>query len=158
MTTFKNFFVGAMLILVVSNSAVRVMAQGGATGAISGVVQDKNGGAVAGAKVTVVDENTKETIRTETTDSSGLFTLTLLPAGTYTIQVSATGFADAKASGIVVRVTETTRVTIPLGVKTVAEVVEVQADVVAIKTVDATTGESLTGGTIGNLPLATRNF
>lgn len=158
MITLKNFTVGIFLVLLTSISAVRVMAQGGATGAISGAVQDKNGGAVAGAKVTLVDENTKETIRTETTDSSGLFTLTLLPAGTYTIQVSATGFADAKASGIVVRVTETTRVTIPLGVKTVAEVVEVQADVVAIKTVDATTGESLTGSTIGNLPLATRNF
>lgn len=158
MTTFKNLFVRAILILVVSNSAVRVMGQGGATGAISGVVLDKNGGAVGGAKVTLVDENTKETVRTETTDSSGLFTLALLPAGTYTIQVTATGFADAKAPGIAVRVTETTRVTIPLGVKTVAEVVEVQADVVTIKTADATTGESLAGTTIEQLPLATQNF
>jgi hypothetical protein len=133
-------------------------AQGGATGAISGVVQDKSGSGVAGAKVTVLKESTKEVLRTEITDSSGSFTMTLLPAGTYTIQVTAENFADTKALGVVVRVTETTRLTLPLQLKSVAQSVEVSADVFTIKTTDATTGESLGGNTIKELPLATQNF
>ena len=58
-------------------AAPRVFAQGGASGAISGVVQDKSGAAVAGAKIKVLSESTKEVLRTETTDSAGSFTMTL---------------------------------------------------------------------------------
>jgi hypothetical protein len=102
-----------------------VFAQGGATGAISGVVQDKSGAAVAGAKVQVLNENTKEVLRTETTDSLGSFTMTLLPAGTYTIEITSANFADTRATGVIVRVTETTRLTLPLQVKSVVQSVEV---------------------------------
>jgi hypothetical protein len=44
-----------------------LFAQGGATGLISGVVQDQTGGAVAGASVRAVYENTRELARTQTT-------------------------------------------------------------------------------------------
>jgi hypothetical protein len=158
MSTLARIFISLLVLILLLGPVEQICAQGGATGAISGAVQDKNGGAVAGAKVTLVDENTKATIRTETTDSSGLFTLTLLPAGSYTIQVSATGFADAKAPGIIVRVTETTRATLPLGVRTVSEVVEVKAEVAAVDTSSAVTGQALDDTTISTLPLATRNF
>jgi carboxypeptidase family protein len=151
---------GGVVLLVLLFLAIpsRAFAQGGATGAINGVVQDKSGGGVAGARVTAQSESTKETLRTETTDSSGLFTMTLLPAGPYTIEVIAQGFADTRALGVIVRVTETTRLTIPLQVKSVVQSVEVSADVFTVKTADATTGESLSGSTIKELPLATQNF
>jgi hypothetical protein len=144
----------SLLLIIVP----RGFAQGGATGAISGVVQDKSGAAVAGAKVQVLNENTKEVLRTETTDSLGSFTMTLLPAGTYTIEITSANFADTRATGVIVRVTETTRLTLPLQVKSVVQSVEVAADVFTIKTSDATTGESLSGSTINQLPLATQNF
>jgi hypothetical protein len=68
-----------MTSLIVTPAA---FGQGGATGALSGVVQDKSGSGVASARVTLLKESTKEVLRTETTDSSGSFTMTLLPAGT----------------------------------------------------------------------------
>jgi Carboxypeptidase regulatory-like domain len=135
-----------------------VFAQGGATGAINGTVQDSSGGVLAGARVDVISESTGQTERQLTTDSSGLFTAPLLPVGTYALEISAPGFAKTKFPGVAVRITETTRLTATLKPSTVQEVVEVQSEVAAVNTTNSTTGESLGYATINSLPLATRNF
>ncbi|MFZ0771306.1 MAG: carboxypeptidase regulatory-like domain-containing protein [Candidatus Sulfotelmatobacter sp.] len=135
-----------------------IFAQGGATGAIGGVVQDATGAVIANAKVSVKSEATGEVLRQLTTDASGLFTATLLPVGTYTVEVDAAGFPATKIPGVVVRITETTRMTAVVKVSTVKEVVEVQSQVEQVNTTDATTGQSLGAQTITDLPLATRNF
>ncbi len=132
--------------------------QGGATGAISGVVQDSSGAVIAGAKVNIKNEATGELLRQTTSDSTGLFSATLLPVGVYTVEVSAQGFPDTKFPGVVVRITETTRMTAVMKVTTVKEVVEVQSQVAEVNTADATTGQSVGSQTIASLPLATRNF
>ena len=54
-------------------------AQGGATGAITGTVQDASGAVVSGAKVDIVSQATGQLARHLVTDSSGIFTATLLP-------------------------------------------------------------------------------
>jgi hypothetical protein len=135
-----------------------VFAQGGATGAITGTVQDASGAVLSGAKVDIFSEATGQVERHLTTDSSGIFTANLLPVGSYTVQVSASGFATTKFPGIRVNITETTRITAALKVTSINEVVEVQSQVAQVNTTDATTGESLGTTTITNLPLATRNF
>jgi hypothetical protein len=135
-----------------------VFAQGGATGAITGTVQDASGAVLSGAKVDIVSEATGQVERHLTTDSSGIFTATLLSVGSYTVQVSAAGFATTKFPGILVNITETTRITATLKLTSVNEVVEVQSQVAQVNTTDATTGESIGTTTITNLPLATRNF
>src|ERR1700730_4209204 len=133
-------------------------AQGGATGAISGTVQDASAAVIQNAKVNIQSEGTGEVVRKVTSDSSGLFTATLLPVGTYTIEVSAAGFPVTRFPGVVVRITETTRMTATLKVTAATQVVEVQSEVETVNTTDATTGESLGSTTITTLPLATRNF
>src|SRR5258708_11890193 len=135
-----------------------IFAQGGATGAIGGAVQDATGAVVANAKVMVKNEATGEAVRQLTTDASGLFTATLLPVGTYSVEVTAVGFPVTTFPGVVVRITETTRMTAALKVSTVKQVVEVQSQVEQVNTSDATTGQSLGAQTITDLPLATRNF
>jgi len=135
-----------------------IFAQGGATGAIGGVVQDVSGAVIANAKVSVKSEATGEVLRQVTTDASGLFTATLLPVDTYTVEVNAPGFPATKFPGIVVRITETTRMTAVVKVSALKEVVEVQSEVEQVNTTDATTGQSLGAETITDLPLATRNF
>jgi carboxypeptidase family protein len=134
------------------------LAQGGATGAITGTVQDASGSVITGAKVSVTSEATGQTVRQLTTDSSGVFTAGLLPVGSYAVEVSAPGFTTTKFPGIEVRITETTRMTAPLKVTGGKEVVEVQSEVATVETTAATTGESLGSTTITTLPLATRNF
>jgi len=135
-----------------------VWAQGGATGAITGTVQDPSGGVIAGAKVEIVSEATGQVVRDLTTDSSGSFTATLLPVGPYSVAVRAAGFAKTKFSGVLVRVTETTRMTAALKVTQATQTVEVSAEVVTISTENATTGEALGATTVSTLPLPTQNF
>src|SRR5580700_17692 len=135
-----------------------MFAQGGATGAIGGTVQDASGAVIANAKVSVKSEATGEVLRVVTSDASGLFTATLLPVGTYTVEVNAAGFPVTRFPSIIVRITETTRMTAVMKAGVVKEVVEVQAQVASINTTDATTGQSLSSTTITSLPLATRNF
>lgn len=158
MSRLKKSVIFIFLFVLTAGHPIPVRAQGGASGAISGVVQDASGGVVAGANVSLVNEKTSEVVRTETTDSSGLFSMALLPAGTYRIEVSSPNFNVANVRNVVVRVTETTRLTVMLSIKTAAEAVNVTAEIATIKTTDATTGESLSGDTVSSLPLATRNF
>jgi len=79
------------LILMLS-CACLAFAQGGATGAISGTVQDASGAVVSGAKIRITSEATGQQVRELASDEAGIFTATLLPVGNYTVEVNATGF------------------------------------------------------------------
>ena len=74
MIRLKNFIVGIFIALVLSGNVANVFAQGGATGAITGIVQDPSGGLIASAKVEIMSEATGQVVRDLTTDSSGSFT------------------------------------------------------------------------------------
>ena len=136
----------------------QAIAQGGATGAVTGVVQDSSGAFIANAEVRITNQATKVPERTVKTGADGSFTAPLLPVGTYTVSIQSAGFARSDFSDVVVRVTETTRMTAKLTPQAVQEHIEVQAQVQAIDTTDATTGQALDSGTIRALPLATQNF
>jgi hypothetical protein len=136
----------------------RTYGQGGATGAISGVVVDTTGGSVGGAEVQIIDTRTEQLVRRLPTGSDGSFVAALLPPGTYDVVVNKSGFSEAKAQGIEVRVTETTKVTIALKPGSVSEKVEISAQITTVETSNATTGQSLGTETVRDLPLATQNF
>ena len=157
MRSILKLFAG-VLALVFSLAGIRAYGQGGATGAISGVVVDTSGGSVAGAEVQIIDTRTEVTARKLPTNADGAFTATLLPPGTYYVLVNKPGFTEAKASNIEVRVTETTRVTISLKPGAVTEKVEISAQVATVETTNATTGQSLSTDTVRELPLATQNY
>src|SRR5438067_3842237 len=136
----------------------QMFAQGGATGAITGTVLDPSGAVVANADVRIVNQDTGTLTRTTKTDSNGWFTVTLLPVGTYTINVTSAGFQEAKFTDVAVRITETTRMEAKLRPVAVQEKIEVQAQVQTVETSTATTGQAIESRTIRDLPLATQNF
>src|ERR1700741_4254666 len=88
--------------------------QGGATGAISGTVLDVNGGTVADAEIQIINSATNLLVRRVNTAADGTFVATLLPPGSYLVVVNKSGFSEAKATGIAVRVTETTTMSVTL--------------------------------------------
>jgi hypothetical protein len=147
----------AVLVIGIALSG-QLMAQGGATGAITGTVQDPSGAVIANADVKIVDQNTGVLARDVKTDSSGSFTAPLLPVGTYTITVTSAGFQTGQFKDIVVRITETTRMTAKLQTQAVQEKIEVQAEIQTVQTTDATTGQAIEANTVRTLPLATQNF
>lgn len=150
--------VAGVLLLAGMLTGVNVFGQGGATGAISGVVIDTSGGSIGAADVQIIDSRTQSVVRKLATNTDGIFVATLLPPGNYVLVVNKSGFAEAKATNIEVRVTETTRVTITLKPGAVAEKVEISAQVTTVETSNATTGQSLGTATIRELPLATQNY
>lgn len=156
----QGFHKAAMGIALLAGllSGVRANAQGGATGAIGGAVVDTTGGAISGAEVQIINTSTESVVRKLPTNTDGEFVAPLLPPGTYSVVVNKSGFGEAKVSGIEVRVTETTRVTITLKPGAVAEKVEISAQVTSVETTNATTGESIGTSTIRELPLATQNY
>ncbi len=154
--THKFLFV--VLLLTGFLTGTRAYGQGGATGAISGTVADTSGGSVAGADVQIFDTRTEALTRRLTTSSDGSFVAALLPPGTYYVVVNKSGFSEAKASGIEVHITETTRITIALKPGTVSEKVEISAQITSVETTNATTGQSLGTETVRELPLATQNY
>src|SRR5450432_235363 len=148
----------ALVVLLFSFFTGRAFGQGGATGAISGVVVDSSGASIADAEVQIIDSRTDQLARKVTSGSDGAFAATLLPPGAYYVVTNKSGFSQARADGIEVRVTETTRVTIPLKPGEITERVEISAQVTAVETTNATTGESIGTATIRELPLATQNY
>ena len=144
-----------LIALVLTSLAA---AQSGATGAISGTIQDVTGAVVAGAQVQIINQDTGAVARTVKTDANGAFTAPLLPVATYTVKVAAAGFNEGKFTDIVVRITETTRLTGKLAPLRVMEKVEVQATVQTVETTTAATGQAIEETTIRELPLATQNF
>jgi carboxypeptidase family protein len=154
-----SLFVRSIWIyLTVLALVLPALGQGGATGAISGTVQDPSGAFVAGAEVRITNQGTGVVVRTARTDANGSFTAPLLPVATYTVTVHSGSFAEGSFPDIAVRVTETTRMIARLRPQAVQEKVEVQAQVQAVETTDATTGQAIESVTIRELPLATQNF
>src|SRR5204863_5798698 len=109
-------------------------------------------------EVQIIDTRTESLARKVSTNAEGSFVAPLLPPGTYIVVVNKSGFAEAKASGIEVRVTETTKVTITLKPGAVSEKVEISAQITSVETTNATTGQSLGTETVRELPLATQNY
>jgi len=136
----------------------QAFAQGGATGAITGTVLDQSGAVIANADVRIINQDTGTVARNTKTDPTGSFTATLLPVANYTVDITNGGFREAKITDVVVRVTETTRMTAKLVPLQVLEKIEVQALLQTVETTTATTGQAIESKTIRDLPLATQNF
>ena len=134
-----------------------VLAQTGATGALEGMVSDESNAGVPQALVKVTSIATGE-IRTVRTQDDGSFSVPLLPPGEYVAEVVKDGFRTLTRSGLEVKVTETTTVTLRLEVGGVTDVVEVTARGEIVQTQSSTLGQVVDSRVVESLPLVTRNF
>ena len=98
-------------------------AQGVQTGTIRGVVKDQQGLAVPGATITATSP-ALQGARTAVSDTTGLYSLTALPPGEYTLTFTLSGFGDVKQTatlplGLTIEQTATIR---PAGVSEAVQV------------------------------------
>ncbi len=118
-------------------AAVPAMAQV-ITGRIDGKVTDTSGGVLPGATVTVTNEGTGLAI-TRVTDENGIFTVTNLPVGIYSVTAELQGFRRQQQTGLNLTADGRLTADFSLGVGELTESVEVTA--VAGETVNRTSGE-----------------
>ncbi|MBP7376027.1 MAG: TonB-dependent receptor, partial [Pyrinomonadaceae bacterium] len=126
----------------------------GTTGQLSGTVTDPNGAVIAGAAVKVTNTGTN-TSRETTTNGDGSWSVSLLPPGNYSVDVKANGFGSYTSTAVVT-LAQTTIIDSQLSVSQNINVVNVDAPALQVET--STSGRTVSGETIRQLPLPTRNF
>jgi len=124
---------------------------------ITGMVTDPSGNVIVGAKVTITEGSTGYT-RTATTDNTGLFTFPGLNVGTYSLQVTATGFQNYTSNGIVLNVSRTLRQDVHMTVGAAAESVTVQADALTVQTDSNVVSSLISSDQIAHIATENRNF
>jgi len=133
------------------------MAQTG-TSSVTGTVVDPQGNVVAGASVTLSNDQ-KNFTRTQTTTESGNFAFSLIPPGQYRIETEAKGFKKAVIAEVGAQVAKATTVNIQLEIGSVEEVVTVSsgAGEVLVNKQDGTLGNNFVNQQITQLPLEARS-
>ena len=127
------------------------------TGSIQGVVKDRSEAIVAGAKVVATNVATNLTGET-VSGGDGSFRILALPAGTYRLTVTATGFRPFNETDIVVRVNDQLRVDVTLDIGSTTEQVEVQANAVQVQTENTQLGNVIDSKKMLALPLNGRSY
>ena len=126
-------------------------------GSIIGTVNDPQGNAVAGAKVTVTSA-TKGTTDETTTNESGNYSVTHLIPDTYIVHIEATSFKAFEAKDVVIMADTSTRVDSQLQLGSVTQTVEVSGEIPQIKTDRADVAVNFNEKYVEDLPILNRNF
>ncbi len=128
-----------------------------ATQQFTGHVLDSTGALVPYADVVVHNQGTGVDVRTATT-SSGVYTVTYLDPGSYTVTVSKKGFKIEQKTDVVLNVDQTSTLDFALSPGSETETITVRADEAAqVELSKSDRGEIIDGKRIEELPLDGRN-
>lgn len=149
----RNILISAVAALFV---VACVWGQAG-TASIRGVVTDKTGAALVGAKVTLV--NASLALQREMqTNQSGEYEFLALPPGTYRLTVESASFQKFEQKNIQLLVNSPATVNATLEIGATTETVEVSAQAAALNTTDASLGVAFGENQVKSLPLEGRNI
>jgi Carboxypeptidase regulatory-like domain len=126
------------------------------TGSIQGTVTDPSGAVLTGAKVSITNKATGQTI-SAITNAAGAYTSGALSPAEYEVRFEMKGF-HTTVENVQVQVNTTSSANAKLGLGESTQVVEVQAAEVAVNTEQATVQGVLTSQQIETLPINGRNF
>jgi hypothetical protein len=126
------------------------------TGKVIGVVTDKTGAVVMGARVHAVEDGTAVATDTETT-ADGAYLLNFLLPGAYSIAVEKDGFEKALTLRVIVNAGSSVRLDVPLQVGKSTEVVQVEASPIAIATETSELSQTFGYKDLDALPNIDRN-
>ena len=144
------------MICIALNAACGLCAAQVPAGTIAGVVRDRSGGAIAGAKAQAVSRATGAQ-RTTTSGEHGEYSFPALLTGEYEVSVDAAGFNHVSRA-VTVESGTTTRADVILDVGSISDLVTVQSASVQLHRDSATVGGLITHDQIEGLPLNGRGF
>lgn len=127
------------------------------TSNIEGTVKDPQGAIVPGAEVKATSPSlTAE--RAAKSDENGFYRIAALPAGTYTVSVSRSGFANSTVQNVELSVNRTVDLDVQLEVGGVTSQINITAETVLIDPTTAATGGTVTPRQIQDMPVNGRNY
>ena len=152
LTSVVSCFLGLVLILW---APARVDAQT-SLGSVNGLIKDSSGAVVPGATVTLRNSETNQTRSTISTEA-GLYALSSVPAGSYSLTVEHAGFQKYETK-LVVRVGQHLDFEVGLKLATESTVVEVRDSTPVIETASGTLADVKESERIKTLPLNGREI
>ena len=126
-------------------------------GVILGTVTDPSGAVVPNAAVTITNPATNFSEAT-TTGSDGTYRFSLVPPGTYTIDIKAANFGEVRASGVVVEASQTVPFSVKLELAKASQVIEVTSQAPLVQTATSDLGFQVDSKTIENAALVDRDI
>jgi Carboxypeptidase regulatory-like domain/TonB dependent receptor len=156
---FRRFISSRSLGLVVITFSLLLSASlwAGERGRISGTIRDASGAVIAGAHVTVTNDETGVS-RTTITDDSGAYTVVDLPVGRYDIFVENKGFRPYRRTGVALNVNSALLIDAKLELGKDTQEITVEESAVHAETADTQMGEVITGKKMTAVPLNGRSY
>src|SRR5436190_3824401 len=148
----RRLMLAAWCVLVTSTAALAQQT----TGTIAGRVLDEQKAAVPGATVTAKNDRTGFT-RNEVSDTGGLYRITGLPVGDYSLSIEMSGFQPQKRA-VTVNVSETVTADFDVRIAQVSESVTVTRATPLVDTTSSAVGGVVDTRRVENLPLNGRQF
>jgi Carboxypeptidase regulatory-like domain/TonB dependent receptor/TonB-dependent Receptor Plug Domain len=142
------------VLILGSLMAPRAFAQGAQ---ISGVISDSSGARLAGANVTIVNQDTGIS-RSVDTNSDGFFAVPLLQPGKYMVTAKSTGFATQIQSGITLEVGAHEVLNFTLQVGQMTQSVEVTTEAPTVELASSALSAVVNSNTVRELPLNGRSW
>jgi hypothetical protein len=143
---------GLLIILALTLFSTALFAQTAGDGAITGTVKDTTGAVVPNATVTAVN-NATAVATTRPTSGSGVFEISPIIVGTYTVTVSAPGFQKFVQQNVVINQDQIFGLNPVLQVGSLSETVTVSQAPPQLDTQNATLGGNISSDEFLNLPL-----
>ena len=137
-----------LLTLLLVGPAVRPGTAQTMMGDFTGVVTDPKGNALQGAQVSIVNDDTHGT-RTATTDNTGTYRANGFQPGTYTFDVTASGFKEYVQTGVILTPAGVKPVNIQLSVGAVTQEVKITERTPVISTESQTISRHSSGSLSG---------
>jgi hypothetical protein len=147
-----------LFLLTLVLAVLPVMKAQEITGQIRGTVTDATGAVVPNASVTVTNTDRNQVIRTLHTGPEGEYVAPLLPVGTYSVEVSASGFRVVVHKDIVLNVSDRLTIDASLLPGAGSETVLVQETPIQVNTDTASVEGLIEGTQVRELPLNNRNY
>src|SRR5579862_5336530 len=121
-------------------------------GTITGTILDPAGAVVANATIEAVNVDTGSVFPVASS-STGNYTIPEMPAGTYVLNVTVSGFKKYVRPGLIVQAAQTIRVDVPLAVGNSSESITVNAEAPMLKTESGDISHTPSTETMNTLPL-----
>jgi hypothetical protein len=122
------------------------------SGGVAGTVKDSTGAVIKGAQITLTNEATQVSQKTVST-STGTYTFSDVPVGSYTLKATAHGFKTYLDTGIEIHIQNTVTADVPMVPGAVQQEVTVTSAAPLLQAQDASLGQTIGTEQINDLPL-----